>query len=155
MSSKLALAQRLIRSFDLFGRPVGLAYKGQRTFTTLIGGCVSLVLVLSIIIGAIVRFRQIYYYPEFQALPAEINFRKENLTLDFSVNTVAVSVFVADSNQNYTQAYSNTKNRVSFEHYKNGSSYRINAVYSEDFYAKQIAKEKSGQVQSNDCFHNS
>ena len=135
MSSKIAKAQRLIRSFDLFGRPVGLTYKGQRKFTTSIGGCISLILVLSIIAGAIIRFRQIYYYPEFQVLPAEINFRKQNLTLDFSVNTVAVSVFTEDSNNNYTQAYSNSKSRVSFVLYKNGDPQRIDAVYCEDFYA--------------------
>ena len=39
----------LIRQQDLFAIPVQLNYKGRRSFTTFIGGCCSILLVLSTI----------------------------------------------------------------------------------------------------------
>ena len=52
MSSKLEKAQKMISSFDLFGLPVQLTHQGQPFFKTGLGGCISLVFVLVIIVGA-------------------------------------------------------------------------------------------------------
>ena len=39
----------LIKGQDLFGAPVQLTYKGQKAFNTIFGGCVSIILVLTIL----------------------------------------------------------------------------------------------------------
>ena len=38
----------MIRGTDLFGVPVQLTYKGQTAFNTICGGCISILLVISL-----------------------------------------------------------------------------------------------------------
>ena len=38
-----------VRKFDIFGTPVSLKYKGDETFRTRIGGCITISIMLSLI----------------------------------------------------------------------------------------------------------
>ena len=92
MATKVQKAQKLISNLDLFGLPVQLTHQGQLYFKTGLGGCISLLLILVISIGAIIQFRRVYYEPEFNALPPDYEFGLKNLTVNFSANSLAISV---------------------------------------------------------------
>ena len=94
--------QQLLKSFDLFGEPVQLQHQGQRFIKTSLGGCVSLVMLLVILVGAAMRFKQVYFEPEFYAFPANYDFSPTSLVSDFQVSPLAIGLMLVDSNLNFT-----------------------------------------------------
>ena len=95
-------SQDVLKFFDLFGRPVQLTHKGHSTFRTSLGGCLSLLVIISISVFATIRLREIYFSPHFQLLPTDFDFNQNNVTMDFLTNTLAVKIQAIDSNKNYT-----------------------------------------------------
>ena len=96
-----------MRGLDLFGMPVQLTHQGQRTYKTGLGGCVSLILILALVAMAITQFNQVYYYPEFKALPPDYDFSQREVTLSYEQSTIALGVVIKDSNSNFTSQYAN------------------------------------------------
>ena len=70
--------------------------------------------------------------------------------MSFSADTVAVSMYISNSVENYTQEYTNTLARVKFIDSHNYTRTPIDAVYCEDLYSKEIEAESSGKVSTND-----
>ena len=85
-SDRIGKVRQTIKSFDLFSLPVRLTRKGEVYFSTALGGCCSLLLVVGIVIGAALQFMTVYYEPEFQYLPAEYDFFQKNVTVDLTAN---------------------------------------------------------------------
>lgn len=113
----------MLRSLDLFGQPVLLTHKGESYYKTGLGGCVSLTLCLAILVGAILRLRQVYFEPEFYALPPDYNFNPTGKMAKFEVSPLAMALWVVDSNFNYTMAYGDSIARIRFYlNYKNAGS---------------------------------
>ena len=70
LEKMLEKLKELIRSRDLFGKPVQLTYKGKSAFNTVCGGCVSLLLILVILVGACYQLVNLIGEPTFSSLPA-------------------------------------------------------------------------------------
>ena len=52
---------------DLFGVPVQLTYKGERGFTSAVGGCCSLVFVMTAVALFVVYSLDFYHNPQFSS----------------------------------------------------------------------------------------
>ena len=87
-------ALEAIKGFDLFAQPVQLTHRGQTAFKTGLGGCVSLLLILAIVAGAIIQLEQVYFRPEFNALPVSYDFSASSVTMDFKASTMAIGVYI-------------------------------------------------------------
>ena len=70
MKKILAKLGELIKSKDLFGVPVQLTYKGQSSFNTLCGGCVSILIIVSLVPYFVVELDQAYRFPDYKQSPA-------------------------------------------------------------------------------------
>ena len=46
----------MVQAMDMFASPVSLTFNGRKRFTTLIGGCFSIVLLCGFIIYAVMEF---------------------------------------------------------------------------------------------------
>ena len=102
MVTKFQKAQEVIRGFDLFAQPVQLTHQGKTAFKTGMGGCVSLLLTLAIVAGAIMQLEQVYYRPEFNAFPPSYDFSSTNVTMDFGASTLAIGVMVVPKSANFS-----------------------------------------------------
>ena len=108
-----------MRGFDLFGLPVNLNYRGRMYFNTCMGGCVSLLTVIGILMYAAMALKSEIMEPQFLQLPAVYDFSKTNTTMDFAANTMAIGVKVSmrqasDNEDVKTQAFTNQMARVEF-----------------------------------------
>lgn len=52
-----------IESIDLFAQPVTLTYRGKREFSTVLGGCLSLVIILAFTTYASVTLHELITQP--------------------------------------------------------------------------------------------
>ena len=62
-----------VKRQDLFGVPVQLTYRGERAFTSFIGGFCSIMFVLSVISTFVVYSRRFFDNPQFSS-NASVNF---------------------------------------------------------------------------------
>ena len=74
MQGLLSSIQEQIRQRDLFGVPVQLTYKGERTFNTAYGGCCSILLVLGLCTYFIFEVQRSYLEPTFLSTPPSIDY---------------------------------------------------------------------------------
>jgi hypothetical protein len=64
----------ILRDSDLFAIPVTLAHQGRTTFNTVLGGCVTILLGLSLLAGFSVQIWILCYEPEYLVLPTTYSF---------------------------------------------------------------------------------
>ena len=57
--------RRQVRKQDIFGIPVQLTYKGDTTFNTFCGGCISILFVLTFLTVFSLRLYECWRYPNF------------------------------------------------------------------------------------------
>ena len=86
-----------MRSLDLFAVPVSLTYKGQRQFTTLLGGFFSLLIILSFLVFTAVSLHTHIVSPDFlQGNSVMTYFAYEDNTKTFNISrsdsTVAIQI---------------------------------------------------------------
>ena len=51
-----------------------------------------MLLILVILAGAVLQFKQVYFEPEFYALPPSYDYFQKKQSLDFAANTLAVAL---------------------------------------------------------------
>ena len=56
---------RKIKELDRFGKPVALAYQGKKAYTTLVGGCFSITLMLAFGAYAIYEMHRLLVNPNY------------------------------------------------------------------------------------------
>ena len=54
--------------------PVQLTYRGERAFNTVCGGCISILLIISLMVYCGIEFHRLYIHPEYQQYPPRSNF---------------------------------------------------------------------------------
>ena len=59
----------VVRGSDLFGIPVQLTYKGSSSFNTICGGCVSILLVISLAVYFSFSLSEEFFNPQFLMTP--------------------------------------------------------------------------------------
>ena len=70
-----------IKSFDQFAVPVQLNYRGNTSFNTVLGGCISMLLGLALSITFFVQLESLFYHPEFLSTPTEYDFNSKSAQL--------------------------------------------------------------------------
>jgi len=81
-----------VKSQDLFGITVQLTYKGQRSFSTACGGCLSILIVVGFTVGFILQFYKLYSQPEWLSTPETYTFGNMNIDVPQNQATVAISL---------------------------------------------------------------
>jgi len=92
MKSACGKLSRAVKSQDLFGVPVQLTYRGARSFSSVIGGCLSILMVLVFAVAFILMFHQIYTEPQWKSTPETYNFGNELFTLRPQQATLAIQI---------------------------------------------------------------
>ena len=77
MQSILSKIQDAVKQQDLFGVPVQLTYKGERTFITAFGGCVSLLMIIGLSMYFTYELQQEYSDPSYASTPNAIDYTKQ------------------------------------------------------------------------------
>lgn len=100
-------------------------------YNTFIGGCVTILLALGVIVGCSVQLWSLYYHPEYMALPSTFEFNtSEAYELNARTSTVATLLLdpwgIMDAESNLRIVYNYGE---------------IQAVYCKDLFADQIALE--------------
>lgn len=135
-----------LESFDLFAQPVTLTFKGKRSFGTLIGGCLSLVIVLAFAAYSAVYMKKLITEPVFH-LYEQKNFFEQSEELDSAFNlttknsTVAVYIGTLLEETRLT----NQNLRVVFTQFINFKRTHLPAVNCTDFFSAEIAASKANQ----------
>ena len=129
----------LIKRQDLFAIPVQLNYKGRHSFTTLIGGCCSILLVLLSIALFIYSSIDFFNDPSFSsnASVSYITYSEETEPYTMQTDKTTLAVRIRGS-------YPEEIVRVRFTQALNEEPYIINipAINCTDFFADEIASEK-------------
>ena len=81
--------QRTIKDMDLFGVPVQLTYKGEPTFKTVTGGCLSIITVLVLTAGFAFEFWSMYTKPQWLSSPQTIDYNSQGIDLTSHQGIVA------------------------------------------------------------------
>ena len=130
-----------IRKSDLFGAPVQLKYKGQTAFNTLCGGCMSILMIITLISFFYVELSRHYFYPTFQTFPTIYDYEDRTAYLNPATgNTLALKIPSLTISKLRIQ-FSTTDN--------NGTKSYIEAVYCTDLYAEQMELERNGTLATN------
>jgi len=79
-----------VRNQDLFGVPVQLTYKGQKSFNTVCGGLFSLLLLVGFTVAFVLQFRSLYTNPIWDATPSTYDYSSENIILTPKEATLAI-----------------------------------------------------------------
>ena len=97
MCSKI---QKSIKGQDLFGIPVRLTYKGQQQFNTMLGGCLSILLVATFTAGFFYQLHKLYFEPSYMSYPTTFQFETENIIVPTNQSTVAFALFSFEGHVN-------------------------------------------------------
>ena len=82
-----------IRSQDLFAVPVSLTYRGETAFNTFCGGCISILLILSLMGYFAVELHREYVHPEYQQNPTRYEFNSTSIMMHPQYgNTIAINL---------------------------------------------------------------
>ena len=85
-----------VRGLDLFAVPVSLTYKGNTKFNTLCGGCLSLVMILSLLTYAVMDLHFLMVHPVLTGNSERTYFSLINNTDAYRIptqeSTLAVSI---------------------------------------------------------------
>ena len=82
-----------IKSQDMFAIPVQLNYRGQTNYNTFCGGCISIILVISLTCIFGVELSRLYHEPDFQQYPPRYNFSNNRTTIMPQYgNTIAINL---------------------------------------------------------------
>ena len=76
MQKILDKIQYTVRQHDLFGVPVQLTYKGEQKFSTAIGGCISLLMIISLTMYFIFELQGEFKDPSYASTPPTIDYNK-------------------------------------------------------------------------------
>ncbi len=132
-----------LREQDLFAQNVTLTMNGQETVNTKIGGSVTILVVLGVLIQSVFALLELLRNPSYNQFPTTYNYEySKEIHLDFKTNMMAYA-FHTFFGAEYAFQYL----RVAF--YSNGSY--IPAVLCQDYFADQILAEANGQ--SNSTFY--
>ena len=133
-----------LKGCDQFGIPVQLTYKGQSSFQTILGGLVSLILVIVFAVGFFVQFYEALFKPAFFNYPPRYDFSETHAVISpREGNTLAVAVQVFNETD---ELDADKEVRVKF---LGPLAKRIDAVYCADFYKDEIEQERNGTVKTN------
>lgn len=137
-----------IRRQDFFAERVHLTYKGRRSFKTVVGGCVSIIMILALIsIFTLDIYQLAVAHPEFSNSSHKTFVSYTNNNETFKLDTKQQTVALAVSRSLMRQSTIDEYFRVAFTYETlnyEGSSTQIwiQAVKCTDFYAEEIADEK-------------
>ena len=82
-----------VKSQDLFAVPVQLTYRGERAFSTLCGGGISIILILGLTAYFAIGMRKELQKPEYLQLPPRYKFDYEETTIRIQDgNTLAIKI---------------------------------------------------------------
>jgi len=84
----------MVRDQDIFGQPVTLRYKGQRNFTTIFGGLMSILLFLALAAGFIYQLVESLTEPQFQSFPPTYSFDSSAGNIKVNVSSTDMTIFV-------------------------------------------------------------
>ena len=90
--------KNLVKQSDLFGLPVYLTYKGEKEFSTVLGGILSILLMLMFVGYSIDYIYKEFTDPSFNISRSEViynyyeNTEADAIVLDTSLNTMAIAV---------------------------------------------------------------
>ena len=126
-----------VKRQDLFAIPVQMTYKGERGFSSFIGGCCSIVFVLIVMALFGVYTHDFYMNPQFSSSASVSYITYDENTLPYYLpakrSTMAINL---GSNSLIIEEYL----RVRFIQWNAGLQ-EIQAVYCRDFFAEEIAAE--------------
>ena len=110
-------AAEVLRAADLYGIRVGLSYKGDMYFRTILGGCCSILLILLFTVYGGIAFNTAFSDPTYLQNPASYTYLNQQIsadtwTLDTDYNTVAVKI--SSNFDEQTQESANKNYRVIF-----------------------------------------
>ena len=123
---------------DLFGVPVQLTYRGESAFSSPVGGCCSIMLVLITMALFGVYSHDFYHNPEYStsATVKYIDFMDWSEHYELPTNRTTMAVYIYSARYLYASKYLRARFYSS-----NGTLTPIKAVFCEDFYADKIAAE--------------
>ena len=129
-----------LKSKDLFGVPVQLTYKGERGFTSAVGGCCSIMLVLIAMLLFVTYSLDFYQNPQFSTSEtvSYIDFTNGQEAYYLPTNRTTVAVSISNVKYPHTSKYL----RARFSQWDGNTDTKVKAVYCSDFFADKIAAEK-------------
>ena len=119
-----------IKVQDFFARQVTFTFRGRSSYKSFVGGCITILVVLTITIGALIRLHSLIADPEFINYPEKLNFEsKQKFELDTQTNMV--SLMIKDNYEK--QKFINKNLRIVF--FKDRIPKIVPAVYCTDLFA--------------------
>ena len=122
-----------------------LTYNGQRAYFTIVGGCVSLVLIICLSVFFGVGLRQAYFNPKYSKSPADYNYLDQVGSLQPQHgNTIAVSIYDAyteDSERNRHDVEVHQYYRLQFTIEYENADENSEPVYLEAVWCDELYKD--------------
>ena len=139
------------KAADMFAAPVQLKYRGEATFSTVFGGCVSILLVVGFVTGFFVQLFMLMNDPHYYNYPSTHDYGANETVIDPGAGST-VAVFVSSA---YLPTETASQARINFYvlDYSGDSSagpaqINYDAVLCSELYADQIEAEKNNTVAS-------
>ena len=101
MASLLKKFKDSVKSQDYFARAVTFTFKGEDSFKSFCGGCVTILLILAFVANSSYGLFQLCKYPTYNNSPPTYNYTKTNGTfpLDMAQNQMAFRIDARDQDQ--------------------------------------------------------
>ena len=96
-----------VRAFDLFGLEMGLTYKGDKEFKTRMGGLITLIIVLTLLVSGFLGIQRVLITPTYNQFISDdfmpfIANEFNSSTIDTSNQTLAAELITIDGDSKYT-----------------------------------------------------
>ena len=127
-----------VRNLDLFAVPVSLTYKGRSKFSTLLGGCFSLIIILVFLVYAVWLLQDLIFNPILKSNAELIYFSNSDNTEAYNITTRNATPAVLVSGRDLESDLETNKFlRVVFLQVTPDGTVFLPAVHCTDFFADE------------------